>query len=158
MPEKSAGLLVYRLRDGAPEFLLAHPGGPFWKNRDEGAWTIPKGLIGEGEETHAAALREFEEETGQTVSGDFIELTPLKQKSGKIVHCWLIKADLDLERFRSNLFDMEWPPRSGRTQTFPEIDRIGWFGPEEALHKILPGQAGFIVEAMERLGRPDVLS
>ena len=151
MAEKSAGLLVYRLRDGAPEFLLAHPGGPFWAKRDEGAWSIPKGLIGEGEENHAAALREFEEETGQAVSGEFVELTPLKQKSGKLVHCWLVEADLDLESFRSNLFEMEWPPRSGHMQAFPEIDRIGWFGPEEALRKILPGQAGFIVEAMERL-------
>ncbi len=151
MPERSAGLLVYRLRDGAPEFLLAHPGGPFWAKRDDGAWSIPKGLIDEGEENHAAALREFEEETGQSVCGDFIELTPLKQKSGKVVHCWLVEADLDLAGFRSNLFEMEWPRRSGRMQAFPEIDRIGWFGPEEALRKILPGQAGFVTEALARL-------
>ncbi|MGE5566878.1 MAG: NUDIX domain-containing protein [Parcubacteria group bacterium] len=152
MPEKSAGLLVYRLRDGAPEFLLAHPGGPFWANRDEGAWSIPKGLIGEGEETLAAALREFEEETGQRVSGDFTELTPLKQKGGKTVYCWLIESDPDLTTFRSNLFEMEWPRRSGRMQAFPEIDRVAWVGPEEALRKILPGQAGFIEEALTRLG------
>lgn len=151
MPEKSAGLLVYRLRDGAPEFLLAHPGGPFWARRDEGAWSIPKGLIDEGEENHAAALREFEEETGQSICGDFIELTPLKQKSGKVVYCWLVQADLDLAGFRSNLFEMEWPRRSGRMQTFPEIDRVAWFGPEEALRKILPGQAGFVTEALARL-------
>ena len=154
MPEKSAGLLVYRRREGGPEFLLAHPGGPFWKNRDEGAWSIPKGLIGEGEENHAAALREFEEETGQVVSGEFVELTPLKQKSGKIVYCWLVEADLDLASFRSNDFEMEWPPRSGRTEAFPEIDRIAWFGPEQALRKILPGQAGFITEAVQRLEQP----
>jgi len=151
MPEKSAGLLVYRLRDGGPEFLLAHPGGPFWKNRDEGAWSIPKGLIGDGEENHAAALREFEEETGQSVSGEFVELAPLKQKSGKVVYCWLVQADLDLAGFRSNLFEMEWPRRSGQMQTFPEIDRVEWFRPEEALRKILPGQAGFIREALSRL-------
>ena len=151
MAEKSAGLLVYRRREGGPEFLLAHPGGPSWKNRDEGAWSIPKGLIGEGEETHAAALREFEEETGQRVSGEFVELTPLKQKSGKVIYCWLVDADLDLSTFRSNLFEMEWPPRSGRTEAFPEIDRVAWFGPEEALRKILPGQVGFIVEGMRCL-------
>jgi len=153
MPEKSAGLLVYRRREGRLEFLLAHPGGPFWINRDEGAWSIPKGLIGEGEENHAAALREFEEEVGQVVSGEFVELTPLKQKSGKVVYCWLVEADLDLDSFRSNVFEMEWPRRSGRLQAFPEIDRVGWFGPEEALRKILPGQAGFITEAVGRLVR-----
>lgn len=153
MAEKSAGLLVYRWREGGPEFLLAHPGGPFWARHDDGAWTIPKGLIGEGEETHAAALREFEEETGQTVRGEFVELTPLKQKSGKIVHCWLVEADLDLTAFRSNEFEMEWPRRSGRMQAFPEIDRVAWFGAEETLRKILPGQQGFISEAMQRLVR-----
>lgn len=153
MPEKSAGLLVYRRRESGPEFLLAHPGGPFWTRRDDGAWTIPKGLIGEGEETHAAALREFEEEVAQTVSGEFVELTPLKQKSGKVVFCWLIEADLDLTAFRSNEFEMEWPRRSGRMQAFPEIDRVAWFGAEEALRKILPGQQGFISEAMQRLVR-----
>jgi predicted NUDIX family NTP pyrophosphohydrolase len=154
MAEKSAGLLVYRRREGRPEFLLAHPGGPFWKNRDEGAWSIPKGLIGEDEENHAAALREFEEETGQSVSGDFVELTPLKQKSGKVVYCWLVEADRDLAGFRSNLFEMEWPPRPGRMQMFPEIDRVAWFGPEEALLKILPGQRGFITQAVQRLEQP----
>ena len=151
MAEKSAGLLVYRRRESGPEFLLAHPGGPFWKNRDEGAWSIPKGLIGDGEENHAAALREFEEETGQAVSGEFVELTPLKQKSGKVVYCWLVEADFDLSSFRSNLFDMEWPRRSGAMVKFPEIDRVGWFAPEDALRKILPGQQGFIVEAVQRL-------
>jgi len=153
MPEKSAGLLVYRRREGGPEFLLAHPGGPFWKNRDEGAWSIPKGLIGEGEEMLPAALREFEEETGQVVSGQFVELSPLKQKSGKVVYCWLVEADLDLTTFRSNDFELEWPPRSGRMQAFPEIDRVEWFRPEHALRKILPGQAGFIAEAMEKIAR-----
>lgn len=151
MAEKSAGLLVYRLREGGPEFLLAHPGGPFWRNRDEGAWTIPKGLIGEGEENHPAALREFEEETGQTVSGEFVELTPLKQKSGKLVFCWLVQADLDLSTFRSNEFEMEWPRKSGRLLRVPEIDRVGYFAAEEALAKILPGQSGFISEALSHI-------
>ncbi|HEX6859795.1 MAG TPA: NUDIX domain-containing protein [Caulobacteraceae bacterium] len=152
MAEKSAGLLVYRLRGGGPEFLLAHPGGPFWKNRDEGAWTIPKGLIEDGEETLAAARREFEEETGQTVSGDFVELTPLKQKSGKLVFCWLVEADLDVSAFRSNEFEIELPRKSGRFARFPEIDRVDYFAADEVVVKILPGQRGFIEEALERLG------
>jgi len=151
MAERSAGVLVYRRAGAGVEFLLAHPGGPFWSRRDEGAWSIPKGLIGDGEQTLAAARREFEEEVGQPVSGDFVALKPLKQKSGKVVHAWMVEADFDLEAFRSNLFEMEWPRRSGRMQAFPEIDRVGWFGPEEALAKILPGQAGFIREALQRL-------
>jgi predicted NUDIX family NTP pyrophosphohydrolase len=151
MAEKSAGVLVYRRTEAGVEFLLAHPGGPFWKNRDEGAWSIPKGLIGEGEDTLCAARREFEEEVGQAVDGDFRPLQPLKQRSGKVVHAFLVEADLDLESFRSNLFELEWPRRSGKIQAFPEIDRVGWFGPQEALVKILPGQAGFIREAMDGL-------
>jgi predicted NUDIX family NTP pyrophosphohydrolase len=152
MPEKSAGVLVYRRGAQGVEFLLAHPGGPFWSNRDDGAWSIPKGLIGEGEDVLAAARREFEEETGQAIVGDFRALAPLKQKSGKLVHAFLVEADLDLDAFHSNLFEMEWPRRSGQVQAFPEIDRIGWFEPQEALIKILPGQAGFIREAMAQLG------
>jgi len=151
MPETSAGLLVYRRSEGGVAFLLAHPGGPFWARRDEGAWSIPKGLVDEGEGTLAAARREFEEEVGQPVEGEFAPLTSLKQKSGKLVHAWMVEADLDLDSFRSNLFEMEWPRGSGRSQAFPEIDRVGWFGPQEALAKILPGQAGFIREAIARL-------
>ena len=147
MPEKSAGVLVYRRTGTGVEFLLAHPGGPFWKNRDEGAWSIPKGLIGEGEDVLCAARREFEEEVGQAVDGDFEPLTPLKQKSGKLIHAFLVEANLDLESFRSNMFELEWPRHSGKVQAFPEIDRVGWFGLEAALVKILPGQAGFIHEA-----------
>jgi predicted NUDIX family NTP pyrophosphohydrolase len=133
------------------QFLLAHPGGPFWARRDDGAWTIPKGLVDEGEDTLAAALREFTEETGLTADGPFVALTPLKQKSGKLISCWLAEADLDLSTFRSNLFEMQWPPKSGRAAAFPEIDRVGWFAPDEALVKILPGQAGFVHEALARL-------
>ena len=117
MPEQSAGLLVFRRSGPGVEFLLAHPGGPFWAGRDEGAWSIPKGLVGEGEEVLAAARREFEEETGQTVEGDFQPLEPLRQPSGKIVHAWLVEAELDMESFRSSPFEIEWPRRSGRTQT-----------------------------------------
>jgi predicted NUDIX family NTP pyrophosphohydrolase len=152
MGEVSAGLLVYRRAAGSLQVLLAHPGGPFWARRDAGAWSIPKGLVGQGEDHQAAALREFEEETGLHLQGPFTALTPLKQNSGKTVHAWMVEADPDLGAFASNLFEMEWPPRSGRRASFPEIDRIAWFTPDEALAKILPGQAGFIHEAIERLG------
>jgi predicted NUDIX family NTP pyrophosphohydrolase len=151
MSEKSAGILVFRRRGVRPEFLLAHPGGPFWRNRDDGAWSIPKGIINDGEENLAAARREFEEEVGQTVDGAFVELTPRKQKSGKLVYCWMVEADLDLAGFRSIAFEMEWPRRSGQRASFPEIDRVGYFEPEQALVKILPGQGPFIEEAVERL-------
>lgn len=153
MPKRSAGLLVYRIRAGGPEFLLAHPGGPFWKNRDQGVWSIPKGLVEPGEETARAAAREFEEEVGQAVAGAFVELAPQRQKSGKLVLCWMVEADLDLTGFKSNLIQMEWPPRSGRTLTIPEIDRVGYFAPAEAAGKILPGQRPFLDEALERLSR-----
>jgi predicted NUDIX family NTP pyrophosphohydrolase len=151
MRQTSAGLLVHRGIEGGVEFLLAHPGGPFWAQRDEGAWSIPKGLIEQGEDILAAARREFEEEIGLPVSGEFHALGPRKQKSGKVVHAFLVEADLDLGAFRSSLFDMEWPPRSGKTRAFPEIDRAGWFSPDQALLKILPGQAGFIREAINTL-------
>ncbi|MBV9994182.1 MAG: NUDIX domain-containing protein [Caulobacteraceae bacterium] len=147
----SAGILAWRRREGQPQFLLAHPGGPFWKNRDEGAWSIPKGLIDEGEDKLAAARREFTEETGLAVSGAFRELQPLKQKSGKMVHAWLAEADLDLAGFCSNTFRLAWPPRSGRTIEVPECDRAEYFAAEAALRKILPGQRGFIEEALRLL-------
>jgi predicted NUDIX family NTP pyrophosphohydrolase len=153
MGEKSAGVLVYRRRGPQPEFLLAHPGGPFWRNRDEGSWSVPKGAINDGEENLAAAKREFEEEVGQSVDGDFVELAPRKQKSGKLVYCWMVEADLDLASFRSIAFEMEWPRRSGQIASFPEIDRVGYFEPDAALVKVLPGQAGFIEEALVRLNR-----
>ena len=151
MAERSAGVLVYRRQGDGVEFLLAHPGGPFWARKDDGAWSIPKGLVDAGEELRAAAVREFEEETGLEVQSELAELTPLKQKGGKLVFAWLAQADLDLSRFRSNRFEMEWPPRSGRKASFPEIDRVAYFDPETALAKILPGQAPFIQEARARL-------
>jgi predicted NUDIX family NTP pyrophosphohydrolase len=154
MPERSAGLLVYRRSGASVQFLLAHPGGPFWAKKDDGAWSIPKGLIGQGEESFAAAAREFEEEVGQPVAGAFAELTPVKQKGGKVVLAWMVEADLDLGGFRSNHFEIEWPPRSGRRASFPEIDRVGWFDPSAALSKILPSQAPLILEALARLSLP----
>jgi predicted NUDIX family NTP pyrophosphohydrolase len=153
MAKVSAGLLMYRIRDGALQFLLAHPGGPFWKDRDAGAWTIPKGEIQPGEEPLAAAQREFEEEVGFKPRGRFIELTPITQKSGKIVHAWAFEGDCDPALVRSNSFKMEWPPRSGQFEDCPEVDRAGFFGMEEAKGKINPAQIPLLVEATQRLGQ-----
>jgi predicted NUDIX family NTP pyrophosphohydrolase len=137
MPKKSAGLLLYRHRDGGLEVFLVHPGGPFWAAKDDGAWSIPKGEFEPDEDPLAAAQREFTEETGLTPIGDFKALTPLKQKSGKIVHAWAVNMDCDPTVIRSNTFTFK-----GRT--FPEIDRAAWFPLEIAQQKILPGQRGFL--------------
>ena len=150
MPKQSAGLLMYRRRGGAPEVLLVHPGGPFWASKDQGAWSIPKGEYEPGEDPLVAARREFAEETGIVPEGEFVALTPLRQRAGKIVHAFAIEGDLDPETIRSNTFVMEWPPRSGRQQEFPEVDRAGWFPLEEAKQKLLAAQAA-LVEELERL-------
>jgi predicted NUDIX family NTP pyrophosphohydrolase len=147
--EISAGLLAFRRGDGL-EFLLAHPGGPFWARKDDGAWTIPKGLV-RPDDLLTGALREFHEETGLTAQGPFLPLAPVRQKSGKTVHGFAFEGDLDLTAFESNMFEMEWPPRSGRRTQFPEIDRIGWFGVEPAMKKIIPYQRPFLVELQEKL-------
>ena len=147
----SAGILLYRLRAGAPEVFLVHPGGPFWARKDAGAWSIPKGEFAEGEEPVEAAKREFHEETGSTVSGTFLALTPLKQKGGKLVHAWAVEGDIDAGAIRSNVFSMEWPPRSGRQQEFPEVDRGGWFDLASARTRMQEGQRGFLVELEEKL-------
>jgi predicted NUDIX family NTP pyrophosphohydrolase len=149
--EISAGLLVFR-RGGGLEVLLAHPGGPFWAKKDDGAWTIPKGIAEQGADLFATAQREFTEETNLVAAGDFLELTPVKQKSGKVVHAWAFEADLDLTAFASNTFDMEWPPRSGRRQSFPEIDRIAYFTLPAAAAKIIAYQEPLLRELEERLG------
>jgi predicted NUDIX family NTP pyrophosphohydrolase len=146
MAKVSAGLLMYRINEGELEFLLAHPGGPFWRNKDAGAWTIPKGKIQEGEEPLLAAQREFEEEIGFKPEGTFVPLTPITQKGGKIVHAWAFQGDCDTTCIRSNNFQMEWPPRSGRFQTCPEVDRAGFFRMAEAKQKINPAQAAFLEE------------
>jgi predicted NUDIX family NTP pyrophosphohydrolase len=148
----SAGLLVWRRGEGGIEFLLAHPGGPLWAKRDAGAWMIPKGEIDEGEDPLACAVREFEEEVGQAIAGPFEPLTPIRQKGGKRVVCWLAEADLDLAGFRSNTFRMEWPPRSGRMIEVPEIDKVAYWPAEAAMSKLLPSQAPLVVEALARLG------
>lgn len=137
MPKLSAGLLPYRERNNAREVFLVHPGGPFWATKDEGAWSIPKGEFEPGEDPLAAAQREFTEETGFAASGDFVPLTPLKQRSGKIVHAWAVKMDCDPALARSNTFT--WKGR-----TYPEVDRAAWFTLTEARRKILPGQLGFL--------------
>jgi len=146
MPKISAGLLLYRMHKGALEVFLVHPGGPFWAKKDSGAWSIPKGLTDEGEDPLSAAKREFKEETGFEVSGHFLPLTPVKQKSGKLIKAWAIEYDCDPSSVKSNTFTLEWPPRSGKKQDFPEIDRAAWFGIEEAKKKINPGQIPFLQE------------
>jgi predicted NUDIX family NTP pyrophosphohydrolase len=140
----SAGLLLFRHRDGQLEVLLAHPGGPFWMGKDAGAWTIPKGLVGPGEDVLAAAQREFMEETGFQPEGPFIPLGSIRQKAGKEVHAWACAGDLDASRTTSNMMSVEWPPRSGKRIRFPEVDRCAWFNPTEARIKLNPAQAAFI--------------
>ncbi len=144
MPEHSAGILLYRRKAGRPEVLLVHPGGPFWKNRDEAAWSIPKGLVDPGEPLLDAARREFQEETGFEVDGPFHELGQLKQPSGKIVHVWAAEGDLDPAQIHSNTFELEWPRHSGRIRTFPEVDQAAWFDLATARKKIHKGQRGFL--------------
>lgn len=132
--------------------MLVHPGGPFWRKKDDGAWTVPKGEFADDEEPIAAAKREFKEETGASPpSGDYLPLKPIKQKNGKTVHAWAIEGDFDPSTLESNTFEMEWPPRSGRTQTFPEVDRAAWFAPEVARTKMLTGQPALIDELLQLL-------
>jgi predicted NUDIX family NTP pyrophosphohydrolase len=134
--KKSFGMLMYRVRSGQPEFLLVHPGGPFFKNKDIGAWSVPKGEGDLEEEPLVAAIREFEEETGFRPDGNFAELEPVLQKGGKQVYCWAVEGDFDVQTLVSNTFPLEWPPRSGKMIDVPEVDRAGWFGIEEAKMKI----------------------
>jgi predicted NUDIX family NTP pyrophosphohydrolase len=149
---KSAGILLYRGSGATFEVLLVHPGGPFWSRRDAGAWSIPKGEYEEGEDPRACALREFEEETGTPLPpGELLELGDIRQKGGKVVTAWAAEGDLDADAVHSNTFRMEWPPRSGRWATFPEIDRAGWFGVDEARDKLNPAQAEFVDRLVERL-------
>jgi predicted NUDIX family NTP pyrophosphohydrolase len=150
--EQSAGLLVYRTAGRNIEFLLAHPGGPFWAKKDWTSWSIPKGLFEPDEPALEAAKREFREETNLHVEGDFVPLSSCKQPSGKIIHPWLIEANLDLSDFKSNEFEMEWPKGSGKMASFPEVDKIEYMGLDLALKKILKGQQPIIMDALKTLG------
>jgi len=150
MPKISAGLLLYRKTGGALEVFLVHPGGPFWARKDEGAWSVPKGEFDKGEDALDAAQREFQEETGMAAKGEFHPLKSLRQSGGKMVYAWAVQFDLDAAAVRSNTFSMEWPPRSGKTQEFPEIDRAGWFRIDEARRKILKSQLD-LLEQLEFL-------
>jgi len=150
MAKTSAGLLMFRVSSGALQVLLVHPGGPFWAKKDEGAWSIPKGELAAGEAPLTAARREFEEETGCRAQGPFIPLTPITQRGGKLVQAWAVEGDCDPAQLRSNLFSLEWPPRSGKRQQFPEVDRAEWFSVPVALQKINPAQRGFVSELATR--------
>jgi predicted NUDIX family NTP pyrophosphohydrolase len=146
MPKTSAGLIMYRVRDRIVEVLLVHPGGPLWAKKDQGAWSIPKGEISPGEDALSRAKREFEEETGVIPEGEFVPLGTITQKSGKKVQAWAFAGDCDPKRVRSNTFEMEWPPRSGQKQEFPEVDRAEFFEIEEAKRRINAAQSGLLSE------------
>jgi len=150
MAKISAGLLMVRMREGELEFLLAHPGGPLWKNKDAGIWTIPKGEVESGEDLLVAACREFEEELGIKPEGDFVALNPIVQKSGKKVQAWAFEGDCDPSLITSNSFHLEWPPKSGRFQTCPEVDRAAFFRLDEAKLKIIPAQVPLLDEATRK--------
>ena len=152
MPKLSAGLLLYRRRHAALQVLLVHPGGPFWAKKDEGAWTIPKGEIDEGEDPLAAAMREFAEETGTMLQGEFRALPPVRQAGGKTVLAWALAGELDAAAIRSNEFEMEWPPKSGKRRRFPEIDRAEWFALEEARRKINKAQIALLDALVALIG------
>jgi predicted NUDIX family NTP pyrophosphohydrolase len=152
--KKSAGLLPFREANTGLEVLLVHPGGPFWAKKDEGAWSIPKGEFADDENPLAAARREFEEETGIEPAGEFLPLGSIKQTGGKLVLAWALRCECDPSTIRSNLFSMEWPPKSGKQQEFPEVDRAAWFGVETARVKILKGQAAYLDRLLEQLKAP----
>lgn len=151
--KSSAGILLFRVDAGVLEVFLVHPGGPYWARKDNGAWSIPKGEFGADEDALAAARREFREETGSPIDGEFIALEPLRQASGKTVHAWAVKGSIDADSIRSNVFAMEWPPRSGIRREFPEIDSGGWFTVERAMEKLLPGLRPFLDQLRDQLAK-----
>jgi predicted NUDIX family NTP pyrophosphohydrolase len=151
MPRTSAGVLLYRRRAGTLEVLLVHPGGPFWQRKDDGAWSIPKGEFDATEPAEAAARREFEEETGMALTLPLVALPPVRQPGGKVVHAFAAEGDVDAAAIRSNTFEMEWPPRSGRRRAFPEVDRGAWFDVATALRKINAGQRAIVEALWQRL-------
>lgn len=152
--KKSAGILLYRIINKEPELFLVHPGGPFWAKKDSGAWSIPKGEFNDDEDALSAALREFEEETSIALSVDInkiIALNPVRLKSGKMVYAWAVEGDIDAEKIHCNTFELEWPPKSGKKITIPEIDKGGWFTLKEAKEKINPAQVALINETEKKL-------
>jgi len=154
MPRTSAGILLFRRSGDSVELFLVHPGGPFFRNKDLGVWSIPKGELNDGEAPLDAARREFQEETGFSPEGNFLPLSQVRQASGKVVRAWAVEGDFDPARLRSNTFEREWPPGSGRLQRFPEVDRAAWFPPDEATRRINPGQAPLIGELLALIGAP----
>jgi predicted NUDIX family NTP pyrophosphohydrolase len=144
--KQSAGILLYRLHDDAIEVFLVHPGGPFWVKKDLGAWSVPKGEFDGAENALDAAIRELEEETGIRVDGDFLALTPIMQKSGKKVFAWALEKDINVAGIKSNEFEIEWPPKSGKIKSFPEVDKAAWFNLTEAKQKINNAQVGLLLE------------
>lgn len=157
MPQLSAGLMMYRVKDGVLEVFLVHPGGPFFAKKDEGAWTIPKGEPSEGEELLAAAHREFTEETGFVAEPPFVSLTPVKQKAGKVVHAWAFAGDFDSATVVSNTFTIEWPPKTKKMKEFPEVDRADYFDVETAKVKINPAQVALVEELHAKLSEQGML-
>jgi predicted NUDIX family NTP pyrophosphohydrolase len=151
MPKQSAGILLYKIVDQQVLVFLVHPGGPFWKNKDTGVWSVPKGEFEPGEDILDAARREFEEETGQLIHGEFTPLEPVTQRSGKKVFAWAVEGDIDTNNIVSNRFDLEFPPRSGKYINIPEVDRGDWFSPKVAVEKINPGQVGLIEQLVGML-------
>ena len=153
MAKRSAGILLYRLSNGVPEVLLVHPGGPFWAQRDLGAWSLPKGEYQDGEDARASALREFSEELGSPPAADtLVELGTVRQRGGKVVRAWAAQGEVDPASVRSNTFTMAWPPGTGQMREFPEVDRAAWFGIAEARRRIIPAQAEFLDRLLEALG------
>jgi predicted NUDIX family NTP pyrophosphohydrolase len=155
MAKQSAGLLMYRKHGGRWEVFLVHPGGPYWQNKELGAWSIPKGEFLEHEDPLAVAKREFHEETGIEPAGDFVPLESVQQRGGKTVHAWLVQGDCDARCVKSNKFSIEWPPNSGRFAEFPEVDRADWFCIDEAREKMLSSQQGFLDQLQHRLASHD---
>jgi predicted NUDIX family NTP pyrophosphohydrolase len=151
MSKKSAGILLYKIENKLLKVFLAHPGGPFWKNKDDAAWSIPKGEFEDNEDALEAAKREFHEETGKKISGKFIELKQVKQKRGKLIFAWAVEGDIDPAEIKSNEFEIEWPPRSGKRKSFPEIDKADWFDLTDAKKKIIEGQIPLIGELQETI-------
>lgn len=147
--KKSAGILLFRRNKDGISYFLVHPGGPFWKNKDLGAWSIPKGEIMDNEDALERAAIEFQEETGQVIEGEFIPLSSIQQKGGKIVHAWAVEGNVDMQSLNSNTFDLEWPPKSGKTIKIPEVDQWEWFTLEEAKSKINPAQISFLLEVQK---------